>query len=122
MILAFPTLGDRGLDEKISPHFGRGETFTLYDTEDASVEVIANTSRHKGGSGNPPELLAQHDIDVMICQDLGRKAVRLFDDHGIKVYSGASSTVEDAIELWKEGKLQETSQDDACAEGKHLHG
>lgn len=122
MILAFPTLGNKGLEEKISPHFGRGDTFTLYDTDDGSLEVIANTSRHKGGKGDAPDLLAKKGVDVMICSDLGRRAVSLFDDHGIKVYSGASGSVKDALELWKKGKLQETGQDDACAEGKHFHG
>ncbi|MDY0297991.1 MAG: NifB/NifX family molybdenum-iron cluster-binding protein [Acidobacteriota bacterium] len=121
MILAFPTLGNAGLDEDLSPHFGRGDTFTLYNMDSGEVEAIANTSRHRGGQGEAPELLAQHGVKALICVDLGRRAVSLFCDLGIKVYSGAAGKVKDALEQYKQGRLRETSPDDACTQGKHFH-
>lgn len=118
MKLALPTTGENGLKEKVSTHFGRCPTFTIYDVEDEDIKVISNNSRHKGGGGNPPDLLAEEDVDAMVCQNLGKKAVSLFEELGIDVYSGARGTVKDAIEGWKENRLEETSVSDACDEGK----
>lgn len=118
MKIALPTMGENGLKEKISNHFGRCPNFTLYDVEDDDIDVISNNSRHKGGKGNPPDLLAEENVDVMICKNLGKKAVSLFEELGIDVYSGARGTVEEAIEDWKEDRLEETSVSDACDEGK----
>ncbi len=119
MRVALPTMGEKGLDEKIGTHFGRCPTFTIYDLEDEEIEVIPNNSKHNGGEGNPPELLAEKNIDCMICKNLGKRAVSLFEDLGINVYDGAGGTVEQAIENWKNDSLDETSISEACDEGKH---
>jgi len=119
MRVALPTMGEKGLKEKIGAHFGRCPTFTIYDLETEEIEVISNNSKHKGGKGNPPELLAEKDIDCMICKNLGRKAVSLFEDLGIEVYDGAEGTVQEAVESWKNDSLDETSISDACDEGQH---
>ena len=117
MRICIPTLGQNGLDERIGEHFGRVPTYTIIDLETDEVTVIPNTSHHMGGSGNPPELMAQGGVDVMICQGLGRRAISMFEDLGITVYIGASGSVKDAIKMFQEGTLQKACLDDAC--GKH---
>ncbi|MFW6038831.1 MAG: NifB/NifX family molybdenum-iron cluster-binding protein [Candidatus Saliniplasma sp.] len=119
MKIAMPTMGDSGFDEKVGEHFGRCSTFTIYDSEKDDVKVISNNSRHKGGKGNPPDLLAKKDVDVMICRNLGKKAVSLFEKLGIDVYSGARGTVKESIESWEKEKLEKTSVSDTCDQGKH---
>lgn len=119
MKVAMPTDGERGLEENIAQHFGRSPTFTIYDTEKEDVNVIENQSKHRGGKGNPPELLAEEDVDVMICSNLGRKAVNLFEDLGIHVYCGAGGTVQEAIEAWENDELEEATVAEACDEGRH---
>ncbi len=119
MRVALPTDGEGGKDATLGAHFGRVPTFTIYDTETEEIDAIQNNSKHRGGRGNPPELLDEQDIDVLVCSNLGRKAVSLFEDMGIDVYSGARGTVEEAIQAWKDGKLEETSVSDACDEGNH---
>jgi predicted Fe-Mo cluster-binding NifX family protein len=70
-----------------------------------------------GGVGQPPELLSEHGVDIMICQGLGRRAISLFSEKNICVYIGARGTVADSINMWKNEELIEATEDHAC--GKH---
>lgn len=119
MKIGIPTLGGRGLSEEVSPHFGRAPTFTLYNTETGDVKVVNNTSEHMGGVGKPPETLMQHDVEVMLCSGLGPRAINMFESYGIRVFVGASGTVQDSIDLWKEGILEEATDENACKMHRH---
>lgn len=119
MKIGVPTLGDKGLSEEVSPHFGRAPTYTLYDTETKDTHVVNNTGEHMGGRGKPPEMLQQHNVDVMLCSGLGPRAVHMFESYGIRVFVGASGTVQDSIDLWKEGILQEATDENACKMHRH---
>lgn len=121
MKIAIPAMGESGYDEKISSHFGRCRTFAIYDTEDEDLSFLPNNSKHMGGKGNPPELLDEENVDVMLCGNLGIKAVSLFEELGIDVYRGARGTVEDALNSWEEDELEEASLNTACEEGRHDH-
>lgn len=105
------------MDEKISPHFGRAPAFAVYDDENEDLKIISNTSEHMGGKGKPPELMAEEGVDVMLTSNLGRRAVAMFERMGIKVYCGASGTVEDAIEQWENDKLDVANESNACEQG-----
>ncbi len=120
MKVCFPTEGNGGLEGQVGEHFGRVPTYTIVDNETDNVEVIPNNSSHKGGSGLPADLLAQEGVDVMVCSGLGRKAIRLFQDHGIDVYIGAGGSVREALEEWRENQLSSASKSDGCE--KHEFG
>lgn len=117
MKICLPTIGENGLDNLIGEHFGRVPTYTIVDMSTNDVKVIENTSEHMGGQGHPPEIMAREGVNVMVCRGLGRRAIMMFEELGIDVYIGASGTVRDAIELFKQGKLQKASMSDAC--GQH---
>ena len=114
MKICIPTMGNKGFDEEVGEHFGRVPTYTLVDTETNKVTVIDNTSEHAGGSGYPPEIIAQTGAEVMLCGGLGRRAIGMFEELGIMVYVGASGTVRDAIQMWKDCKLLEATDENAC--------
>jgi len=114
MRIAVPTIGNGGLDEAVGEHFGRVPTYTIIDEETGSVEIIQNTSHHMGGSSYPPEILYNANVDIMLCSGLGVRAIRMFEERGIRVYIGASGTVRDAIEQWRNGMLQEATDENAC--------
>lgn len=114
MLLCVPTAGSEGLDDQVGEHFGRVPTYTIVDSETREVKIIENTSKHKGGSGLPANLLAEEGIDVMICSGLGRRAINLLDQHDIEVCTGGSGTARAAINQWEQGELSPASQADAC--------
>jgi predicted Fe-Mo cluster-binding NifX family protein len=103
-----------GLDDFVCEHFGRADSFTIYDTETGEVEIVRNTSEHFGGFGRPPELIRAKGVDAVICSGMGAKAIALFKSFGIKVYMGATGTVRDAIEQFLAGKLVEADEAMGC--------
>ena len=117
MRICVPTMGENGLDNPIGEHFGRVPTYTVVDLETNDVKVILNTSEHAGGTGYPPEIIKKEGVNIMICRGLGRKAITMFEQMGIDVYIGASGTVKDAVDAFKQGILQKASEGDAC--GQH---
>ncbi len=114
MKIAIPSSDASGLDSRIFPHFGRCPFYTLVDIESGRVAILPNTSIHFGGFKSPPELLLDKGVTVLICKDLGEKAVSLFQDAGIDVYIGARGVVKEAIEAWKRGELEKPSDEYVC--------
>ncbi|MEA1925069.1 MAG: NifB/NifX family molybdenum-iron cluster-binding protein [Candidatus Altiarchaeota archaeon] len=114
MRIAVPSNGDKGMDEVVGEHFGRVPTYTIFEDQSREVEIIPNKSQHMGGGGLPPDLLQEKGVDVMICSSLGRRAIDLFQEKGIRVYVGASGLVRDAIEQWEKGGLVEATDKNAC--------
>ncbi|MFW6265662.1 MAG: NifB/NifX family molybdenum-iron cluster-binding protein [Halanaeroarchaeum sp.] len=127
MYVCIPSLGDGGLEADVSAHFGRAPTFTVYDTDAETAHVVDNRGEHHGGHRSPPDAIADTGADVLVCGNLGRKAVDRFDDHGIDVYRGAEGTVAEALERWEAGDLDEAQPGDDCGHdhghgGGHGHG
>lgn len=116
MRISVPSMGDRGLDEEVGQHFGRVPSYTIVDTETDEVRVVPNTSEHGGGSGYPPEIMAREGVDIMLCGGLGRRAVSMFEQLGIRVFVGVQGTVRDAVRQYQEGRLEEATDENACRE------
>ena len=116
MKIAVPTLGNRGLKERVAEHFGRCPIYTIIDNEEKQITVINNTSSHNGGKGLPPELLRQNDINVLLCKKIGPKAIEMCKYFNIEVYVDSSDTVEKMYDKWKNNQLHKASIDDVCEE------
>jgi len=119
MKVAFPTMGNGGMDELVGEHFGRVPTYTIVDTETEEVTVIPNTSVHMGGEGDPPEIMARQGVTAMICRGIGRKAIALFQELGIDVYCGAAGTVRDSLDAFK--SVEKAGIGDACESHTYHH-
>jgi len=116
MKVCLPTMGMDGLNDMVAQHFGRAPTYTVVDIETNTIETIANTGEHMGGTGLPPEFIAEAGAHIMLCSGLGPVAVRMFEEFGIDVFVGASGTVRDAIAAWQSGLLEEATNENACKE------
>jgi len=119
MRLCVPTMEDGGLDGLVCDHFGRAPTFTVIDLDSNEVQVVKNRSEHMGGLGKPPEHVAKTGAKIMICSGLGPKAIDMLQSLGIQVFVGATGTVKDSVQMWRDGKLQLASHDIACKEHHH---
>lgn len=116
MKIGIPSMGKKGLNEMVGEHFGRVPAYTIIDTETEAVSILPNTSEHLGGRGYPAQILSQHGVDAMICSGIGRRAISMFNEKGIKVYVGASGTVGETLESFKRGELTECDEDGACTQ------
>jgi predicted Fe-Mo cluster-binding NifX family protein len=119
MKLCVPTMDKGGLDDLVSDHFGRAPTFTVLDLDSNEVLVVRNRSEHMGGLGKPPEHIAKTGAKIMLCSGLGPRAIDMLQSFGIEVFVGASGTAKDAIQMWRDGKLQQATYDAACKEHRH---
>lgn len=93
----------------VFPHFGRTESFKLYDVEDGKVvssEVVgANGVSHGALAG----LLAANGVDVLICGGLGGGALAALQQAGVAVYGGARGPVDDVVDAFLAGSLHQTA-------------
>jgi predicted Fe-Mo cluster-binding NifX family protein len=110
-------MGENGLNDYVGEHFGRVPTYTIINLDTKEVKVIQNTSDHMGGHGHPPELMAKEGVNIMVCRGLGRRAITMFEELGIDVYIGATGTVKNAVDAFRQNKLQRAGIGDAC--GRH---
>jgi len=121
MKLCVPTTGEDGLTETVSDHFGRAPAYTFYDTETDAVDAMPNESKHMGGSGMPPDVVASAGADVLLCHNLGKPALSMLQERGVTVYTGVGGTVGDVIEQWRAGALEEATMADAGGHHDHDH-
>ena len=122
MKIGIPVMEKNGYDALVGEHFGRVPYFAVVETESNDLQFVENISEHRGGRGLPPELLQRYGIDVMLCKNLGRRAIHLFEELGIRVYVGATGTVKDALDRFTSNQLQEATDETACRQHKfHDH-
>jgi len=121
MKICLPTAGPNGLREPLHAHFGSAAYFTICDTDRDHVRVIANGDHtHAHGMCQPLRALAGEAIDAVVTAGMGRRAVQLMNEQGIRVFLHAGGTVAEALAALRAGSLRELTPDLAC--GGHDHG
>lgn len=119
-VICVPSLGNEGLNGEVSQHLGKTPYFVLIKWENDQIEkfqVLESGSKHLGGKITPGEFIAGSGANILLCGNLGQKAVQMIEKAGIDVYVGASGTVTEALQSWAECKLKLASIDTACSEG-----
>lgn len=118
MKIIIPTDNKKGLKDTVAEHFGRCQTYTLLDEKGNVLEIIDNTSEHMGGLGLPPELMKKHGADILLCKELGPRALNLCKQFGIGVYVIKAKTVKKIFTTWKNSKIKKAGLTDVCEEHK----
>lgn len=89
----------------IFQHFGRTQTFMLYDVKDGKViakrELDASGSEH----GAKADLLKSQGVEVLICGGFGEGAARALNEAEIKICGGAAGNADEAVEAYLAGTL-----------------
>jgi len=99
-------------DLRISSHFGKAYAFAIVDTDSGEVEVVENPRVGLGiqhGAGRYiAQMFAQKGVKAVLLREIGAGAFGHLSAIGIKIYSVPKEvkTVEEAINLFKEDKLQ----------------
>ncbi len=109
IIIGIPTLNEGSLLSDISIHFGRTPYLTIVRIENdemKDIDTIEIQGKHAGGSETPAEIISNSGVNVLICGNLGPKAVSMLQNSKMEVYSGASGKVEDALNAWQTGLLK----------------
>ena len=99
------------LNGPVDPRFGRCQYFIRVDTETLDYNSIKNSQKDAmGGAGvQAAQTVANAKVDAVITGSVGPNAFQTLNVAGIKIFTGASGTVKDAIRALKDGSLQETN-------------
>ena len=116
MKIAITSMGAK-LKNKIDPRFGRCHYFILFDTETTKFEAIENTgAQGMGGVGiQSGQIMADKGVETVLTGSCGPNAFQTLQAAGIKVITGASGTVQEAIDKFKSGDYKVVSQANAPA-------
>lgn len=109
----------KDLDVQVDPRFGRCQYFLIVDTDTMSFEYISNESAMaSGGAGiQAAQSVVKAGVEAVITGNMGPNAFQTLSAAGIKVVTGVSGTVKDAVEKYKKGELKETT---APSVGSHF--
>jgi len=96
------------LDSVVDPRFGRCGVFLVVDTETMKHQAVPNSSigaAHGAGIG-AAQAVAQLGVKAVITGQVGPNAHMALSRAGITIYTGASGTVESAVNQFKSGALR----------------
>jgi predicted Fe-Mo cluster-binding NifX family protein len=115
MKVCIPTDSQQGKAANVYGHFGSAPFFTIYDIDANTCEIIDNGNQHHShGTCQPMSSLIGKQIDAVVCGGMGARAVQKLNEGGIKAYRSTGGTVEQTIEQFKTGKLEELTIHNAC--------
>ena len=105
---------------KIFQHFGKCPVFTLYTVSDGKVikkeSLDASASGHSALTG----FLSAAGADTVICGGIGDGAKQMLSAAGIRLFSGVTGSMDDAVNALIAGKL--IDQGGACHHEEHAEG
>lgn len=107
------------LASPVDPRFGRARYFVVVETESDRVTAHDNAQNAEAPQGagiQAAKVVTDLSAAAVITGNVGPKAFGALQASGIPVYTGASGTVEEAIEGFKAGQLQPAEQ--ANVEGR----
>lgn len=104
---------------RIFQHFGRTETFKIYDVEGNAVTSSEIISTNGSGHGALAGILTANQVHTLICGGIGAGAQTALAEAGIRVYGGADGNADDAVNALLSGTLR-YNPDVQC--NHHAHG
>ncbi len=107
MKIAVPVVSPEGLASKVSDHFAMSEYFAILEVKGGRItspEVVHNPRKEEV---NAAEFLVEQGARVVLVGRIGSCMTRVFMDKGVRVFSGAEGTAEQAFKEYKAGKLAE---------------
>ncbi len=119
MRVVIPTNTPDGLLAKRGAHFGKAPFYVIVDIENGEIKDVDFTSNpgHSGGAcGNAVMNIKNLGADALIVSGIGPNPLMGFKQVGIKVYyDGESTTVEESINKFISGELQEMTPQMSCS-------
>jgi predicted Fe-Mo cluster-binding NifX family protein len=100
------------LEAEIDPRFGRARWLVIYDSDSGEWEAFDNSENCNAVQGagiKAAELVSEKGCQAVITGHLGPKAFNVLEHAGVKGYLKPTGSVNDAIEDFLHGKLNETT-------------
>ena len=105
MKIAITSTG-KDLDSEVDPRFGRAAFFLIGDTETMEFVAVENENAAGGAAGiGSAKRVVNEGAEAVLTGNCGPNAERTLSAAGVKLYTGLTGTVAQAVELFKSGKL-----------------
>jgi len=114
MKIVFTSSGD-SLESALDSRFGRAPKFIVYDLDSDKFEVVDNELNMNAAQGagiQSAENVARQGAGALVTGHCGPKAFRVLKAAGVNVYTCDAPTVAEALRLYREGKLTESTSAD----------
>ena len=100
------------LDDAMESRFGRCAYFLIIDPDTMEFEALANPNvMESGGAGiQSAQLMSKKDVSAVLTGNCGPNAFNVFGAAGIKVITGVSGQVRQAVEQYKSGAIVHVSE------------
>ena len=108
MKIAITTSGD-SLEAAVDPRFGRAKAFIIYDTDSGEWSVLDNAQNVNAAQGAGVQsgmTVVNAGVGAVITGNCGPRGYATLAAADIKVCTGATGTVREAIERFKAGELK----------------
>lgn len=119
--IVVPVLEERGLNARLSEHFGRAPYFAVIDLDEngsiSSQRTVSNISEHFGGTGRPPDRILQLRPTVLITYGMGPRALVIFQNARVAVLRANANTVEGVVAAYNNDELEELTE--GCHHARH---
>ena len=102
-------------------HFGHTAAFKVYEAENGKVLSSQVVDTNGSGHGALAGLLAQEDVDVLICGGIGGGARYALMEAGIAIFGGVTGDADEAVELFLNNALN-FDPNARCSHHDHQHG
>ena len=107
------TAQGKQLESLVDPRFGRAKWFAIIDTETGSQEFVDNSQNLGAAQGagiQAASNVARLGVQAVVTGNVGPKAFATLNAAGIKVYLGASGTIQEALNQFTAGTLELAQQ------------
>jgi predicted Fe-Mo cluster-binding NifX family protein len=105
------TVRGETLSSEVDPRFGRAAYFIIVDTE--TMEFAARENENlaaAGGAGiSSAKLVIDAGAEAVLTGNCGPNAQRTLNAANVKLYTGVMGPAAEAVELFKGGKLTEST-------------
>jgi predicted Fe-Mo cluster-binding NifX family protein len=90
---------------EVDSRFGRCPYYVVVDSETRHFEAFSNPAATSTGGAGPQTVQAfkKHEVEVVLTGHVGSNAQQALDAAGIRVVTGVSGKVKDAVDAYLKG-------------------
>jgi predicted Fe-Mo cluster-binding NifX family protein len=101
----------------VDPRFGRSPHLIFIDPESMEFEAIENPniSATSGAGIQSAQLVVKKGVKALLTGSCGPNAYQTLQAGGVEVFVGVSGTVKEAVDQYKQGRLQSAAQPNVSA-------
>jgi predicted Fe-Mo cluster-binding NifX family protein len=89
---------NKGLNSKLSLHFGHCGYFAIYETDTKEFKIVKNELNHSNQNMTPVDQIMKYNPSIIFSLGIGQRAIKLFNEKKIKVKIGDYKILKEVIE------------------------